>query len=220
MTSLYIAYEDYLIGRTNSISSYFFYGAEPGEANEKIALDLIQYVIEKLLRWTPATAIKRFDSYMVKIMKLERIILFIDYPIEVEKGSVEYILYLLYPDKMNLSQNELAERIYQDVLEEGKQFPREYFSGTIGFQRYCYCLRYLIVNYKVFYSTEEIYSFFSRPEGKKFLADHRLKVPANQLGINVLDAIYHISKDNENSQFFYCYYRFLEKDAEQIRKTE
>ena len=214
MTSLYIAYEDYLIGRTNSISNYFFYGAEPGEANEKIALELIKYVIEKLLRWSPTTAIKRFDSYMVKILKLERIILFIDYPIEVEKGSVEYILYLLYPNKVRMSQKDLAERIYRGILEEKKQFPREYFSGTIGFQRYFYCLRYLIVNYKVFYSTEEMYQFFSSPEGKKFLAKNRLKVPAAQLGIHVLDAVYHISKDNENSKFYYCYYRFLEKDAE------
>ena len=47
--SLYIAYEDYLIGRVPSLSTYYFYGSDPGGANEKVALQLIKYAIEKLL---------------------------------------------------------------------------------------------------------------------------------------------------------------------------
>lgn len=77
--SLYIAYEDYLIGRVPSLSTYYFYGSDPGGANEKVALQLIKYAIEKLLNWTVDTAVKRFDEYIIKQLKLERIILYIDY---------------------------------------------------------------------------------------------------------------------------------------------
>lgn len=94
--SLYIAYEDYLIGRVPSLSTYYFYGSDPGGANEKVALQLIKYAIEKLLNWTVDTAVKRFDEYIIKQLKLERIILYIDYPTEVKKGDVEYILSLIY----------------------------------------------------------------------------------------------------------------------------
>ena len=106
--SLYIAYEDYLIGRVPSLSTYYFYGSDPGGANEKVALQLIKYAIEKLLNWTVDTAVKRFDEYIIKQLKLERIILYIDYPTEVKKGDVEYILSLIYPAKMHLSPRVLS----------------------------------------------------------------------------------------------------------------
>ena len=218
MICLYIAYEDYLIGRTPALSSYYFYGSEPGGANEKVAIQLIRYAIEKLLNWTVDTTVKRFDEYMIRQLKLERIILYIDYPTEVKKGSIEYILSLLYPAKMHLSQRILAERIYRSVLEDEEQFPREYFSGTSGFQRFCHCFRYLIEHYKVFYTIEEAYRFFTTIEGKNFLALYRLKVPAEQLGINILDALYEISKDNEHSQLYYCYYSFMEKESDSFSK--
>lgn len=216
--SLYIAYEDYLIGRVPSLSTYYFYGSDPGGANEKVALQLIKYAIEKLLNWTVDTAVKRFDEYIIKQLKLERIILYIDYPTEVKKGDVEYILSLIYPAKMHLSPRVLSERIYRSVLEDKEQFPREYFSGVHGFQRFCYCLRYLIEHYKVFYNIQDVYKFFISSEGKHFLSLYRLKVPAEQLGINVLDALYEISKDNEHSQFYYCYYSFIEKEKQMSQK--
>lgn len=216
--SLYIAYEDYLIGRVPSLSTYYFYGSDPGGANEKVALQLIKYAIEKLLNWTVDTAVKRFDEYIIKQLKLERIILYIDYPTEVKKGDVEYILSLIYPAKMHLSPRVLSERIYRSVIEDKEQFPREYFSGVHGFQRFCYCLRYLIEHYKVFYNIQDVYKFFISSEGKHFLSLYRLKVPAEQLGINVLDALYEISKDNEHSQFYYCYYSFIEKEKQMSQK--
>ena len=77
---------------------------------------------------------------------------------------------------MHLSQRILAERIYRSVLEDEEQFPREYFSGTSGFQRFCHCFRYLIEHYKVFYTIEEAYRFFTTIEGKNFLALYRLKM--------------------------------------------
>lgn len=119
--SLYIAYEDYLIGRVPSLSTYYFYGSDPGGANEKVALQLIKYAIEKLLNWTVDTAVKRFDEYIIKQLKLERIILYIDYPTEVKKGDVEYILSLIYPAKMHLSPRVLSERIFILIHSQGLQ---------------------------------------------------------------------------------------------------
>ena len=48
---------------------------------------------------------------------------------------------------------------------------------------------------------------------------HTRKVFSGKLlGINVLDALYEISKDNEHSQFYYCYYSFIEKEKQMSQK--
>lgn len=211
MSSLFIAYEDFLIGRTSGISNYYFYGTDAGGANENVALSCFRYAIENLLQWSPSVAIRRFDNYIIEQLKLDKIMNYIHFPVEIEKGSAEYILSRLYPQHLRLTQKDLVEKIYIGVLRNSRQFPREYFVGADGFRRFCYCLRYLIVNYLVFYHIEEVYQFFYTKKGIQMLSAFRLRIPAIHLGISLYDAIYAISKDNEDSRLYYCYYKFQEK---------
>ena len=172
MDTCFINYDDSLIGRIPYVDAYNFYGPEPGGANEKKALSCIRYALEKILQWEPEESILKFDDYIIRIMKLEKLIAYIDFPVEVPYGNPRYILSLMYPDKIYIDQEKLVEEIFKSVLDSAqkkseskdkkerlKQFPREYFSGTEGFKRFCFCIKYLIENYKPLSTVEETLRF-------------------------------------------------------------
>lgn len=222
--SAFIDYDDSLIGRIPYIDAYNFYGTNPGGPNERKALACIRYALEDILCWTPEESILKFDDYVIHEMKLEKVISYIDFPIEVPYGNAKYILSLLYPDKIKLNQQKLVEETFQSVLDAGnksldengekkserlKQFPREYFAGGQGFKRFCYCIKYIIENYKPMSSVEEVYHFFTSPSGKKMLYDFRLKVPADQFSINMLSVLRYITSEEPDGELYYCYYTFL-----------
>lgn len=206
MDAMFIDYDDSLIGRIPYVDAYNFYGPEPGGANQAKALSCVKYAIEEVLQWDEDTAVKKFDDYIIREMKLYKIISYIDFPTEVPMGDARYILSLLYPHRVRMNQEKLIEDIYKGVLEgNGKQFPREYFAGGIGFKRFCYCIKFLLENYMPFDNIEDIYTFFDSPQGKKFLYEYRLKVPADQFAINMLDVVRYITKEDPDSELIFHY---------------
>ena len=211
MDTIFLDYENTLIGRQKELNSNNFYGPEPGGANQKKALTLIRYVIENILNWDMEEAVRKFDYYMIKLMKLERVALYIKRPDEIEYNDTRYILSLLYPQRVKMNPQQLIEDTYQKVIEGKEQFPRDYFTGTNGFYRFCTCLQYLISNYKSFSSIDEIYRFFTAPAGKRFLFEYRLRVPASQLEIDILDSIHVVTSNLENADMYYAYYSFNEQ---------
>lgn len=233
MDTCYIDYDDTLIGRIPNIDSYNFYGPEPGGANERKALDCIRYALEDVLEWSPDEVILKFDDYIIRIMKLEKLISYISYPVEIPYGNIKYILSLLYPDKVHINRERIVEETFEQVLESArrkeltkgsdneerlKQFPREYFSGTEGFKRFCCCIKYIIENYKPMSSVEEIYAFFGSQAGKSLLYEFRLKVPADQFSIDLLSVIRYITREESDSDLFYCFYSF-QKQFTELKKT-
>lgn len=212
MDSLIIEYENTLIGKLDHVDPCNFYSSEAKDLNQVKALACIQYAIEDILLWDVDEAIKKFDSYMLNLMKLDKMISYIQFPIEVPYGDPLYILSLIYPDKIKLTHQDLVQKTFINVIEnEGKQFPREYFVGGAGFQRFCYCLKYIIENKKSFSSIEEIYDYLDSAEGKEFLDKYRLKTPAYQFYINTFDALHYITRDNDNSDFWYNFKTFQQK---------
>ncbi len=199
MNPLYLDYEQLLLGNAKVLSPFNFYGINPGGTNQKNALSCIRYGLEELLKWDINDCKKKFDHYTIKLMKMERLVEYIEFPPEVEFGDPKYILALLYPNQIRLNQKEMIEEMYQRVINGSCQFPREYFLGQNGFYRFSICLCYLINNYAPFYEMEDLYAFFSSSEGRKFLDKYRLKVPMEHLNIDLLKSIYTITDDNENS---------------------
>lgn len=206
MDAMLIDYDDSLIGRIPYVDAYNFFGPDAGGANQTKALGCIRYAIEDILQWDEETAVKKFDAYIIRVMKLAKMVAYIDFPTEVPQGDARYILSLLYPSKVRINQEKLIEETYRGVLDgDGKQFPREYFAGGLGFKRFCYCIKFLLENYKTFDNIEDIYNYFDSPQGKKFLCTYRLKVPADQFAINMLDVMHCITKDDPDSDLIYTY---------------
>jgi hypothetical protein len=205
-------YDDVLAGKSDAVSIYAFYTMTPGGTNERLALDCIRYAIEEILEWTPEEAIQKFDDYMLKTMKLERVAEFVRYPVEVDGIDMTYLLSRLYPYKIRVTQEKLIANAYERILKEpGRQFPREYFAGGEGFHRFCYCLKHAVENYTVIDSTEKMYRFFTSPRGRKFLYDARLRVPADQFAISMLDVIHYVTKKRPDSDMWYSYFTFMQE---------
>lgn len=221
-STIFVDYDDSLIGRNNSFYTDDFYSVTPGGINQQKALQVIRYALEDILEWDEKTILTKFDKYIIRIMNLEKVVRYIDYPVEVESGDPKYILACLYPGRLKLSEEKLVTETYKKVLREGAdgeaktQFPREYFGGGLGFRRFCICLKYLIENATKLKTIPEIYSFFDSPKGKKYLYDFRLKVPAEQFAISMPDVIHYITKDEDNSDLFY--YRYLyDKELKRVK---
>lgn len=211
MDTLFMDYENSLIGAGKDIGIYNFYGSESGGANQQRAITCIRYALENVLGWTVEESIQKFDSYIITLMKLERIVDFICYPDEVIDRDPRYILSLIYPQRVHLDLETMVLRIYKDVLAHEAQFPREYFAGVNGFYRYCICLQYLITHYHPATSLDKLYSFILSSEGKRFLKEYRLKTPAEQLEINILDCLYELTKEIGFSILYYKFYSFQEQ---------
>lgn len=221
MDTLFMDYENSLIGANKDIGIYNFFGAEAGGANQQRAVACIKYALENVLQWSMEESIQKFDEYMIILMKLERVVDFIKYPDEVPNRDPRYILSLIYPERVRLNLETMVLNIYKNVLAHEAQFPREYFAGSNGFYRYCICLQYLITHYHPVSSLENLYEFITSAEGKRFLMEYRLKVPAEQLEINPLDCIYHLTIDSEFSELYYRLYLFKEAfNKNTVKKLE
>ena len=201
-------YENLLVGINKDIGLYNFYGAVPGGANQQRAVACIKYALEQVLGWDMEESVKKFDDYMIHVLKLERVVDFIRFPDEVPPRDPRYILSLCYPERVHINLHQLVIETYQAVLDKDAQFPREYFTGANGFYRYCICLQYLIENYHPVSCLDELYGFITSAEGRRFLMQYRLKVPAEQLEINPLDCLYQLTKDEPLASLFYHFYRF------------
>lgn len=207
--TILIEYEDTLINRASEIRSDNFYGKGPSYANQTIALKCIRYAIEEILGWDADIAINKFDKYILEKMKLTKIASYIDYPDEVADLDPKYILSLLYPQKVHMDHESMVIDVFQRVLKKiDKQFPRDYFSGGIGFNRFCHCVKYIIENILAFDNIPDIYEFFSTSKGRDILLEHRLRTPAYQYDIDLYEVIYTITRDYDDGDLWYSYYCF------------
>ncbi len=226
MDIIKLHYDRMLIGCAPAMEASDFFGSKPGGANERRALTLLHYALEDILLWTPEDAIQRFDYYIVRAMKLERIIAYIDYPTHIPNGHPRYILSLLYPGLVRIDERKMTEEIFRSVLdastsnptrsenERVRQFPREFFAGVDGFRRYCYCVKYLLDNYYPLRTIRDVYAFLDSSDGRKILHAFRLKVPAEQFAIDLLKVAHHITKNDSDSELYYSYFVFCRKRKE------
>jgi hypothetical protein len=209
--TMFVDYDDSLIGRIPVVDSYNFYGTEDAKlANEKKALQCFRYAIESVLEWTPEIAARKFDNYMIELMNLKRLVSYIDFPIEIiDDLCPKVILSKLYPDVVHVSTQSLIKNTFEAVLKrDDRHFPRDYFSGARGYKRFAFCLKYLIENYLPISTVEGLYDFFDSQDGKKFLYSYKLKVPAEQFSLSIPAVIHYITRYEPHSDLIYAYYVF------------
>ena len=210
--TLLIEYDDVLIGRKEKIKSDFFYGEAHPELNLANIKMLFKYAIEEILGWTPKTAKLRFDDYIIDLLKLRPILRYIEFPAEIQEGDPTYILSLLYPNEVKIKRQnlvaEVTERMRQGI---DKQYPRNYFLGAVGFQRFCYCLKYIIEFDLVSSSIPEIYEFFFSSKGRHLLYEYKLRNAIYQYGLDIRKAIYEVTKELPLARFWYGYYSFSQE---------
>lgn len=202
-------YERLLIGNRKQFSSKIFPFEETG--NQRVALSIFKYAIEELLDWTPQEAYKLLTPKVVQRMKLDGLLSYIEFPSELTQSDTEYIVHLIYPRVIKYDFRRYVIDVYEKVLRNEIKYPKDYMYGNKGLIRASICLQYAIKVKKVFHSIEEMYQFFSSPEGIQFLKEEKLRQLYSSFYKTPLDYLHHSLPQNLKSDFYYQYYKFLYK---------
>lgn len=217
-------YEDILMGKEKEFSQGYF-GFKSAQ-NEVIALKVYKYVFEVLLRWEPNAIAKGINMELLKKLKLDKLLPYIEFPLELDKTKdLYYIAHRMYPDKVKLSQKDLVINVYKKVLKgEMIKFHKEFFFGSIGRIRAAFCLQYMIMHYVEYDGLEDLYAKFSDIKYiNSILRKHKLYQACTILYEKPIDFLHEALPDIERNELFYNYYSFLSdfKDTQKaINKTK
>ena len=175
------------------------------------ALNSIQNVLEKELKWSKEKSFACFDQTIVEQYNLQKMIDIIEYPTNVPKGDLEYVLGLIYPD-MNINYVDMTIKVYEQVInKEIKQFPRAFFDkdkSAYALLRFRICLKHIVESFHPVKDVDEMYSFFLSPKGQKVLDQYRLKTPIRFYKIDLIEQIYELTKKEKHAKLYNLYYRF------------
>lgn len=107
-------YQEKLLGNAKAIPSQNFVVKAQGELRAK---KVLKYAVEKLLRWSPEQMAARFNGDIIKKMKLEDIICWIPFPIELDPTKdYYYYAYYLYPKKITFDFKQQVIFTYRKLL--------------------------------------------------------------------------------------------------------
>lgn len=206
--TLFYEYEQILIGNKPSFSPYFFKYGE--NTSQHYALLIIKFAVEKYLGWDAKDMLNHFTKDIAIQMKLEPLMKYIDFPVEVNRDTDYYVLAsMIYPYTIKIDTKELVLRTYKDVLKEKIcKFPKEYLSGADGMIRAGICLQYMLNQYFSFNSTKELYQFFTESAGIKALKDYRLNNISSEIFEIPIDYLHESLPDVQKDEFWYHYFRF------------
>lgn len=203
-------YENMLIGKRTFISPYLF-NKSPYE-NERKALYIIDYAIKTYLGWTPWQTRDNMSMEVLRKLKLDKILHYINFPCVIQIDDPSDIFYLavkLYPTIINYNERELILRVYKKVLNSKlKRFPKEYLAGAEGLHRAKLCFCYMLSQYFNFQSIEQMYYFFSGKEGNKAMRNYRLAPVSKDLFETNIDFLHESLPEAQQDVLLYAYYKF------------
>ncbi len=209
-------YEDVLVGNRKKISSCYFLFDKKG--NERVALSVIKYAIEKLLGWKVENAIQMFNSNYITFMKLDQMVKYIDFPSDVSKDDTEYILYLLYPNYVDYDIKRYTLRVYKNVINNNGRYPKDYMYGYLGMLRAKICLQYAINKNCVFKSIDDLYKFFSSKDCIKYLKQNKLYQLYSSFYATPLEYMHDSMPSSIKNEFLFHNYMFMQKYQQIIKK--
>ena len=199
-------YEEILCGIRSQFSFRHFCFGEA--ANEKIALQVMKYAIEKLLKWTPEQAFRFFTPEIVKKMKLEPLLKYIRFPCERSYEDTDYIVSLLYPKQVTYPFQKRVIQVYERVLAGEIKYPKDYMYGNKGLIRSHICLQYALKKSRLFNSKEELYHFFSTSQCSRFLKDMKLYQLYCNFYKTPVDYLHNSLSPDMRNELYYQYYLF------------
>lgn len=205
-------YTKVLTGEISGFSSYILGGKVPQSQNN--AKIICRLAFEIFLRWTPDDVANRLTLDILKAMKLDTVVPYLDLPDDYfNSGDYTLLAAEIYPGKLSVSERTLVINTYKMVLKGSEnggmyRFPKKYFDGNIGLKRAHICFQYLLDNYVFFHNTKEMYEFFSTPTGFKFINEHGLKLVLRDVFISPVRFLHESLPEEDRDEFLYRYYNF------------
>lgn len=197
--------EQYLLGRISVFPKTFI--SKDDKKSEAISIELVRFVIERYLGWTPEVAYNKLTPDIIRTMKLTLLCQNIYAPSKNYLDKDFYIIIQkLYPDVTANSFVEGTIAVYKKILNgEIERVPKGFFEGIKGETKAILCLRYAM-NQKMLIRSNDIlerYLFFTTKEGLQFIRDAKLWLPLKTIFESPLE-YYHLSASpEEKSEFAY-----------------
>ena len=204
-------YDELMIGKRKSINPDFFSYGE--YANELLALEIMRYAFETYLRWDPIDLRDRIDIKLLKRLKLDPLIKYLNFPPELDSRSdYFYIVWRLYPGTIHYNYEERVFHVYRRILE-GKvpKFPKEYFTGSDGAERAYLCFRYMAENIVHFESICDMYRHFCTKDGVRTLQKAKLNVICRDLFGSPLEFVHASLPNGQKNELMYRTELFRER---------
>ena len=136
---------------------------------------------------------------------LEGLNSYVDYPAEINPSDkILYLLSLMYPKRYYQNMKRDVTNLYENILssDETVQFPRDFFIGKRGFQRFAICLEYWIQTAYDVKSDIELYDLVTNSRFQDDLIKcSRLGIPMDLFNIDLLSAL----KEFGNESLYYLY---------------
>ena len=155
-----------------------FYEEQEPKMQPSQILSICRYAFRYYLKWTPEDVARYLTTDVLHRMKLYNLVMKLyPFPVELtENMRVEYLVKKLYPDGEKFDPLVSTEEAYRRMIEDGEDMPKGFFNASVeGRQRAKICLRYMLNHYRIFKDYQEIFDFFSTLEGRKWIAQYRLK---------------------------------------------
>jgi hypothetical protein len=181
-----MVYEKLLNGKAKALSQFFF---QPHKMEERIKI-LIKYIIEEKMLVTPEEATTKLTMDVMNQYKIKGILKYIPCPDEYGPEDLAYVVYYAYPELPQPSCEELAIKVYNQVLEgKRKNFPKNYFINSIyGDTRAKTCFKYLCEDI-LKYDKNAILEHFGTSEGLTILSQYKLKIIMNMVYSSTTDLL-------------------------------
>lgn len=210
-------YQKLLLGNSHQVSPRLFCLA-PALA-EKGSIEIIRYVVEKILEWTPDQMRYHFTPDIIKHFKLERFINCIQLPPETTREDTFVYAHKLYPHIVKLNRRELSILMLNRVMSGKLQkFPKGFFDDENGRERAIYCLNHVLSEYEHFKSTEELYETFTGEKGRKIIRKYRLENALRKIFGSPLEYLHESLSSEDRDETLYHYTAFIHSIPPSITK--
>lgn len=179
--------------------------------SEKNAIQIFRYAAEKLLNWTSEEFIELLNDDIIKIMKLDIPLKYIDVPLNLDSDTRnKYLAKLIWKNKVRFTNKDLTLSIYKKIInDELYAFPKKFFNEDEGKERSQICLAYAIQNlFPKFHSPNELYKYFITTNCTKELKNAQLIAAYNELYDAPIDYLHETLNENQRNEFLYHYYKF------------
>lgn len=208
-------YERAYISGRKSLPPFYFRGLSKHEKQER-ALSIIRFAIKNYLKWTPYDVKNYLTKEVLEKLKLTNLVKeYIEFPPEYKNSEdLTYLAYLLYPDKFQLSTTEQCMNMFKRIYRgEIKKYPSKWMNSNDGVTRLGILIRYVITQLPRFKNPEEMYEYFSSPNGIKVLKEYKLYTFAITLFPTAFSAVHYSLPSAVKSEFLYESQIFYRKTA-------
>ena len=209
--SIIMDYEQVLLGKKKAISLSFF--SQSDAANKMLAIMVLRYAVKELLNWSPEEFQVKVTKELLDKLKVWQVVKYIPFPPELEpKKDLFYLALAAFPGlgRYDWYRETIRTYGYVAISKRRARYPKNFFDGSEGKYRACFCLRYCMSNYMQFLSVEDVYITFSTRQIRSTLRTWKLEKALVELfDSNPVAFVDYALPTKNRDDFYYYYYSLL-----------